>query len=246
MMKSIVGFMVATLLLSAANADPVSEVMAKTIRDNLKAARPDLNYGAVETSPINGLYIVRVNGTQFFYVNETGEYLITGDMYQARPGLFIPVKDLEAARIRKGLMESVAKDDMIIFPAVDETKAVIYVFTDVDCGYCQKLHNEALPGLTMGGVEVRYLAFPRAGIGSPSYRKIASAWCAEDKLTALTALKNRQPIPENVCKDNPVAAQYALGQEAGVTGTPALIMEDGTLLPGYRPAPELLKVIGVN
>jgi thiol:disulfide interchange protein DsbC len=246
MMKSIVGFMVATLLWSAVNAEPVSEVIAKTIKDNLKAARPDLNFGAVETSPINGLYLVRVNGTQFVYVNKTGEYLITGDMYHARPGLFMPVKDLEAARIRKELMESVAQDDMIIFPAVDETKAVVYVFTDVDCSYCQKLHNEALPGLTMGGVEVRYLAFPRAGIGSPSYRKIASAWCAKDKLAALTALKNRQPIPENVCKDNPVAAQYALGQEAGVTGTPALILEDGTLLPGYRPAPELLKVIGVN
>jgi len=246
MIKSIVGFMVAILLLGAANAEPVSEAVAKTIKDNLKAARPDLSFGAVETSPIDGLYIVRVNGTQFVYANQTGEYLITGDMYHARPGLFMPVKDLEAARIRKGLMDAVPKDDMIIFPAVDETKAVIYVFTDVDCGYCQKLHNEALPGLNMAGVEVRYLAFPRAGVGSPSYRKIASAWCAEDKFAALTALKNRQPIPENVCKDNPVAAQYALGQEAGVTGTPALIMEDGTLLPGYRPAPELLKVIGVN
>ncbi len=83
MIKSIVGFMVAILLLGAANAEPVSEAVAKTIKDNLKAARPDLSFGAVETSPIDGLYIVRVNGTQFVYANQTGEYLITGDMYHA-------------------------------------------------------------------------------------------------------------------------------------------------------------------
>ncbi len=246
MIKKIIGFMVAGLMLASVQAEPASDAVTKTVLDTLRAARPDLNYGTVETSPIDGLYIVRVDGTQFIYASESGEYIITGDMYKARPGLFVPVKDLAAASIRKSMMDGVAKKDSIVFPAVDETRAVLYVFTDVDCGYCRKLHNEAVPGLTMNGVEVRYLAFPRAGIDSPSYRKIASAWCADNKQDALTALKNRKSIPENVCKDNPVAEQYALGKKIGVTGTPALIMEDGTLLPGYRPAPELLKMMGLN
>ncbi len=246
MIKKVISFMVAGLMLASVQAEPASDAVTKTILDTLRAARPDLNYGAVEASPINGLYIVRIDGTQFVYASESGEYIITGDMYKARPGLFVPVKDLAAARIRKSMMDGVAKEDSIVFPAVDETRAVLYVFTDVDCGYCQKLHKEAVPDLTINGVEVRYLAFPRAGIGSSSYRKVASAWCAENKQEALTALKNRKSIPENVCKDNPVADQYALGQKIGVTGTPALIMEDGTLLPGYRPAPELLKMMGLN
>ena len=251
MIKNIVGFMVVTLFLSSAllssvSAEPVSAGRAKIITDKLKASRPDLNFGAVEATPIKGLYLVRVNGTQFFYVGETGEYIVTGDMYRASPGLFVPVKDLAAANIRKNRMAGVSRDDTIVFPAADETKAVLYVFTDVDCHYCRKLHNESVPALTLQGVEVRYLAYPRAGLNSESYRKVVSAWCAKDKQKALSDLKNRQSIPENICDNNPVAAQYALGQEVGVTGTPALIMEDGTLLPGYRPAEELLKIIGVN
>ncbi|PCJ91689.1 MAG: protein-disulfide isomerase [Porticoccaceae bacterium] len=256
MIKNIMGFMVVALLVSSsllsmtvipsANAEQVSADLAKTITGKLKASRPDLSFGAVETTPVSGLYLVRINGTQFFYVNETGEYIISGDMYRARPGLFVPVKDLAAANIRKNRMAGVPKEDTIIFPAVGKTKAIVYVFTDVDCHYCRKLHNESVPVLNQQGVEVRYLAYPRAGLNSASYRKIASAWCAEDKQKALSALKNRQSIPENICDNNPVAAQYALGQEMGVTGTPALIMEDGTMLPGYRPAPELLKIIGVK
>ena len=246
MIKKVIGFMVAVFLFMSVNAAPAPEAVQKTIVDSLRAARPDLNYGAVETSPIDGLYIVRINGTQFIYSNATGDYIISGDMYKARPGLFMPVKDLAVAEIRKSMMDGVAKEDSIVFPAVNETRAVLYVFTDVDCGYCRKLHNETLPDLSAGGVEVRYLAYPRAGIGSSSYRKVASAWCAKDKQKALSTLKNREEIPENVCKDDPVAAQYALGQKMGVTGTPALILEDGTLLPGYRPASELLKMMGLN
>jgi thiol:disulfide interchange protein DsbC len=251
MIKNIMGFMAVALFLSSAllssvSAEPVSVERAKIITDKLKASRPDLSFGAVETTPINGLYLVRINGTQFFYVGETGEYIITGDMYRARPGLFVPVKDLAAANIRKKRIEDVARDDTIVFPAADETKAVLYVFTDVDCHYCRKLHNESVPELTLQGVEVRYLAYPRAGLNSESYRKIASAWCAKDKQKALSDLKKRRSIAENICENNPVAAQYSLGQDVGVTGTPALIMEDGTLLPGYRPAAELLKIIGVN
>jgi len=233
---------------SAADPMPASvpDEISKQIVDRLKKARPDLNFGGVEPTPIKGLYLIRIDGTQFIYVSESGEYVISGDMYRARPGLFVPVKDLAAASLRKRLMGSIAKEDTIVFSPSGETKAVLYVFTDVDCHYCRKLHNESVPELNENGVEVRYLAYPRAGLDSDSFRKVASAWCAKDKSAALTALKRMKPIAENVCDDNPVAAQFSLGHKVGVTGTPALVMEDGTLMPGYRPAQELLKIIGVN
>lgn len=246
MRKKMLGMIIALILLPAAQADEVSEDVRETILGKLQQARPDLKYGAVETSPIDGLYRVRINGTQFFYANKTGDYIITGDMYQARPGMFVPVKDLAAAKLRKTILDSVAAKDMIIFPAVDVRRYILHVFTDVDCGYCRKLHVEAVPELNMAGVEVRYLAFPRAGLDSASYRKIASAWCAKDKLAALTALKNREPIKENVCEDNPVPSHFALGQKIGISGTPALILEDGALLPGYSPAGELLTIMGLD
>lgn len=257
MRKNLIGLMalvlgISSMFMSVARAESVSgtetvpEEISKRIVDKLKASRPDMNFGAVERTPINGLYLVRIDGTQFLYASETGEYILSGDMYRARPGLFVPVKDLAAAEIRKKLIGDVGRDDTIVFPAVDETKSVLYVFTDVDCYYCQKLHNEAVPTLNKNGVEVRYLAYPRAGLDSESYRKIASAWCAKDKQKAMSALKQLKPIQENVCESNPVASQFSLGREVGVTGTPALVLEDGTLMPGYRPAPELLKMLGVN
>ena len=107
------------------------------------------------------------------------------------------------------------------------------------------MHQE-VPALNKAGVEVRYLAYPRAGIGSDSYRKIASAWCADDPQDAITKLKARQEIPENVCAGNPVAAQYSLGQRAGVRGTPALVLETGEMVPGYMAADDLVKRMGIN
>jgi len=247
MLKQITLFLLVTIAsVTLSYAEKASPEVTAVITSKLSAARPDLSFGSVETTLIENLYLVRVNGTQFLYVNKTGDYILDGNMFQARPGMFVPVKDLEAANIRRELMASINIDDTIVFPAVAETKAVVYVFTDVDCGYCRKLHNEVLPDLTLNGVEVRYLAYPRAGLGSSSYRKIASAWCADDKQAALTALKTGQTIEDNVCKDNPVAEQYAMGQKAGVTGTPALVLEDGTLLPGYRPVNELLKILGLS
>jgi thiol:disulfide interchange protein DsbC len=246
MIKKLLGTLIVLMLLPAAYAAEVSEETRNIIIDKLQQARPDLEYGAVETSPIDGLYRVRINGNQFFYANKTGDYIITGDMYQTRPGTFAPVKDLAAAKLRKDMLSSVATKDMIIFPAADERRYILHVFTDVDCSFCRKLHIETVPELNRAGVEVRYLAFPRAGLDSASYRKVASAWCAKDKLVALTALKNREPIKENVCKDNPIASQFLLGQTIGISGTPALILEDGGLLPGYSPASELLTIMGLD
>ena len=96
------------------------------------------------------------------------------------------------------------------------------------------------------GIEIRYLAYPRAGVGSESYRKIATAWCADDRQQAITMLKNRQSIPDNVCPGNPVADQFMLGQQAGVRGTPALVLEDGQMVPGYVSAVELVKTLGLD
>ena len=119
-------------------------------------------------------------------------------------------------------LAKVQEKDMIIFPATGERRGYVTVFTDVSCFYCQKLHKE-VPELNKRGVEVRYLAYPRSGMDTPGGRQLVTAWCAANRQDALTRLKSQLPVPENICADNPVAAQYALGQQLGVQGTPALI-----------------------
>ena len=109
----------------------------------------------------------------------------------------------------------------------------------------QKLHKE-IPKLNELGVEVRYLAYPRAGVESDGFAKLATAWCAENPQDMLTRLKAKEPLPSKPCADNPIAAQYQLGQELGVRGTPAIITQDGQMIPGYQSADQLMVTLGLN
>lgn len=220
--------------------DPQAEVILKA----LSAARPDLQYEQPRPSPVAGLYEVQVKGGPLLYIDADGSHFIAGDLFAVQKSGFVNLAEQGRQKERAELIAAVKPEDMIIF-APENPKATIAVFTDVDCGYCRKLHSEVAE-LNALGIAVHYLAFPRAGLGSPSFRKIASAWCAKDPGAALTSLKNGEEIPENVCADNPVAAQMLLGEKVGVNGTPALVLEDGTLVPGYRPAKDLAKLLGIE
>ena len=217
---------------------------AAAILKALGTARPDLQYEQPRPSPMHGLFEVQVKGGPLLYVSGDGTHFIAGELFEVQESGFVNLAEQALLKPRAELIAAVRPEDMIIF-APQNPKATITVFTDVDCGYCRKLHNE-IAELNDLGIAVRYLAFPRAGLGSPSFRKIASAWCAKDPRAALTSLKNGEEIPENVCADNPVAAQMLLGEKVGVNGTPALVLEDGTLVPGYRPAKELAKLLGIE
>ncbi len=220
--------------------DPQAELILKA----LSAARPDLQYEQPRPSPMAGLYEVQVKGGPLLYIDADASHFIAGDLFAVQKSGFVNLAEQGRQKERAELIAAVKPEDMIIF-APENPKATIAVFTDVDCGYCRKLHSEVAE-LNALGIAVHYLAFPRAGLGSPSFRKIASAWCAKDPGAALTSLKNGEEIPENVCADNPVAAQILLGEKVGVNGTPALVLEDGTLVPGYRPAKELAKLLGIE
>lgn len=215
-----------------------------TIGKNLVRGRPDLKVTAVEATEVKGVEKVQIDGRGTIYAIQDGNYFFVGDLYRVDEGALVNVTEEGKNGEREQLLASLKKDDMIVFSPKGEVKASISVFTDVDCGYCQKLHQE-VPAMNDMGIEIRYLAFPRAGIGSPSYEKIASAWCADNKQDALTKLKQREPIPTNVCDGNPVADQLHIGQQMGVTGTPSLILDNGEMIPGYLPAQQLADRLGV-
>ena len=239
----LVGAMLA-LLGQTAHAE-VDAAVAKTIKARLEAGNPKATYGEVRESPIGGLYEVEVDGGNTLFVSEDGNHFVFGDLYQVKTGGLVNLSEQRRTTQRAKVMEAQNIDDMIVFSPKGETKAYIYVFTDVDCGYCRKLHND-VPELNKRGIEVRYLAFPRAGLNSLGYRKIATAWCAEDRNKTLTALKNRENVPLNVCKNNPVAEQYKLGNEViDVRGTPTIVMQDGSVVPGYLPPDTMVKALGI-
>ena len=130
---------------------------------------------------------------------------------------------------------------MIVFAPEGKPSYTITVFTDIDCGYCRKLHGE-MAGYNAEGIKVQYLFYPRAGEGSPSFAKAVSVWCADDRRTALTDAKAGKSIPDKTCP-NPVKEHLELGEKMGVSGTPAIVLENGEMVPGYIPPKRLAAML---
>ena len=222
-----------------------SDAIEQSVLSMLKTARPDIQFTFLGESPMPGVYEVQVTNGPILFVHEQGEYLFEGGLLKVSESGIVDTMEERKAIKRRDVFAARSTDDMIIFKPEGESKAIMNVFTDVDCGYCRKFHQE-VPELNAMGIEVRYLAFPRAGIPSGSYDKIAKAWCAEDQQDALTKVKSGRSVDVEVCEDNPVAEQYAFGTQLGVTGTPAIILMDGTLIPGYQPAKKFAEVLGLT
>lgn len=226
-------------------AEPVDKAVEEQLRKNLAIPSMNLAVDSVAASEIPGLYAVQFVNGPLVYANANGSYFIVGDLYSVAGDSLVNVTERSRDGDRLALIDSVASEDMIVFSPEGETRAYVTVFTDTSCYYCQKLHQE-VPELNKRGVEVRYLAYPRSGVGSESYRQLASAWCADDRQGTLTRLKNRETVEENSCADNPVAAQYELGGKVGVRGTPAIVTESGQMIPGYQSADDLIATLGLK
>lgn len=210
----------------------------KEVVSSIKAALPQYEVESVKLHEGSGLYDVTLVNGPTLHVTQDGKYFFAGDLYHIEGD---SVKnETQSAKLAK--IETIPENEMIIFKAPQE-KAHITVFTDVDCGYCRMLHKE-VPELNSMGITVRYLAYPRAGIGSEAYNKMVSIWCSDDPKSWLTKAKQGQDIPENKCV-NPVAAEYQLGNSVGVRGTPSIILGNGNFVPGYLPAKELAKELGL-
>lgn len=191
---------------------------------------------AVEGAPF---FEVRLGSGERIYTNPEGTHFIAGDLYEIGVGMVRNLTDLGRRNDRQAVLQNLKQDDLVVFSPQGEVQHRLLVFTDIDCGYCRKLHAE-IDQLLENGVEVRYAAFPRAGIGSPSYQKYVSVVCAADPLDAMTEAKLGND-PESATCENSVADQFTLGQQLGITGTPTLIFENGEMQPGYAPWTALLK-----
>lgn len=203
-------------------------------RNALHQLVPKASIDAVEKAPLPGFRQVLVDG-QLIYVSDDGQYVMQGTLYDATSK-----RDLTGARLaieQKVKVDAVPVSKRIVF-APEKPKYKVTVFTDLDCGYCRRLHSQ-IAEFNKRGIEVDYLFFPRTGLGSPSYDKAVSVWCAKDRKAAFTAAKaGKDPVPAKC--PNPVADEYQLGVEVGVDGTPTILAADGTKIGGYMTPDQML------
>jgi thiol:disulfide interchange protein DsbC len=200
----------------------------------------------VRPSPAPGIVEAQVtNGPMIYATADGNHFFLQGDLHAYRSGEVVNLTEEGRVVERLALINAIETDDMIIFSPEGETRDYINVFTDVSCGYCQKLHRE-VADLNDYGIEVRYLAYPRAGVGSEGARELETAWCSDNPQEALTKLKSGTNLPKISCNSELIAAQYELGNKLGVRGTPAILTSDGRLIPGYQPASNLAKMLGLE
>jgi thiol:disulfide interchange protein DsbC len=211
-----------------------------TVRNAMKKVLPDVTVDEITPAPMAGISEVLI-GTKLFYVTNDGKYIFDGTLIELATRTDLSEQRLTS--VRHALMDKVSEKDMIIFPA-SKPRHTLTVFTDIDCGYCRKLHNE-IKKYNAEGITIRYMLFPRSGPDTPSYYKAVSVWCNDDRRNALTRAKAGEDVPRANC-ENPVKANLDLGHQLGVSGTPALLLEDGQLLPGYVPAKKLAQVLDEN
>lgn len=230
-MRHINTIIIGSLLAISVNA--VAQDEFTVVEERIRSLAPNAQSIAISETPIEGILMVQING-DIVYATADGKFLIQGRVVnmETREDLTETAK----SEVRRELIAGVDTTKQIAFTP-ENPDYELMVFTDIDCGYCRKLHAQ-MEEYNENGISVRYMAFPRAGIGSKSYDKAVSVWCADNQQEAMTAAKlGSDPDPAQC--DNPIAEQYQLGQALGVTGTPALLTADGTLIPGYVPPEQL-------
>lgn len=222
---------------SIAFADGSRDEVKVAIESLIGSELPD---AAVVESATDGVYVIDISGT-IYHALVKDSVLLIGEAFDLVRG--VSLNEEISNRGISAAVSELSSENMIIFAANDKKRHVT-VFTDIDCSYCRRFHQE-VPALNDAGLEVRYVAYPRAGIGSSSYDKIVTVWCSDNPQQAMTRSKAGEVLPVLSCT-NPVADHFQAGVDGGVRGTPTLVLDDGSVIGGFLPANELLIRIGLK
>ncbi len=222
------------VLIAIAAAPVMAQPDADPVRAAITSLVPNAGQIVIADSPVQGMKQVTIDA-QVVYVSADGRYLLQGKMFDLETRTDLTEDALSVQR--RAILEAYPADKQITFSPKGEKKYDITVFTDIDCGYCRRLHSQ-IDEYNALGIAVHYMFFPRSGPATPSFSKAVSVWCADDRLAALTAAKQgNDPLPAECA--NPVAEQYEIGNRIGMTGTPAIILANGLMIRGYMPPEQL-------
>ena len=190
---------------------------------------------SLNDSVVDGLYAVSI-GSEVIYVSKDGKFLIRGEIYDLQNSVNVTEEKRVLGRL--DVMQSLDEETMIIYEP-KKIKHTITIFTDIDCGYCRKFHQQIGDYLDLG-IRVRYLSFPRTGPDTESWEKAQSVWCSKNRQDSLDRAKQGKNIDSVFCFDSPVEKHYNLGSVFNISGTPTIVTEKGKVIVGYLPPESLL------
>lgn len=209
------------------------------IKKVLGELMPQAQAESIKPAAFPGMYEA-IFGPQIIYISGDGRYMLEGDLYDLKNRMNLTETKRRVARARA--MRGMDENTMVVFsPGADKVKHTITAFTDIDCGYCRKMHKQ-MDEYNKLGIAMRYLAYPRSGVNTPSYFKAVSVWCADDKQAAMTRAKSGETLAKADC-ETPIKAHMDAAKLVGVTGTPTMVLENGRVIPGYVEPKRLIKIL---
>lgn len=241
MYNKVVRFSLLLLLLVIAQSAAADKLTQ--LQQSLQKLNPGIQIVELKPTPVSGFNEVLLNSGDLLYISDSGEYLFAGNLLALTDSGLQDLTEQSRTQRRGQVIQKLPASEQVVFPAIGETRALVQIFTDITCPYCVRLH-EQVPELNRQGVEVRYLAFPRQGPAGEGYQQLVNVWCAENTRQAMNDAKAGKRVPVRQC-DNPVQAQYDLGRSLGIQGTPAIVLPDGRLIPGFVPAERLISELGL-
>lgn len=214
---------------AVASGDPRIALAAK-----IPGAKPE----DLRATPVAGIYEI-THGTDISYISADGAYVFAGDMYKVSDSSEFPnLSEVRRRELRLGLLAKVPESEMLVFGPASATHTIT-VFTDIDCPWCRQMHSQ-IAEYNKLGVRVRYLFYPRSGPDTESWSKADTVWCSADRKAAFTRAKLGNKMDLKPCAGSPVARDYQLGRDIGITGTPGVVLASGELIPGYLSPPQLI------
>lgn len=239
--KQLAGHTAAALLLSFCCLSLVSAESLDQLESEIKKRLPDIDISSISETPIEGVYEL-ISGGQIYYVGANGKHIIDGDLIDLDTRANLTADRLGGIHI--GLINNIKEEDMLVYQSPKDTGRSITVFTDTSCGFCRRLHQE-LDVLLDAGISVRYLLFPRAGLGSPAHKNLESVWCADNPQAAMTIAKAGGEVAQKACS-NPIESHMAMAEQVGLRGTPLIYLDTGQQIPGYRAAADLVQLVNAG
>ena len=219
-----------TAITQAADDQAALDDVRSKMSDMFESVDPE----NITFSPVDGWFTIQ-QGSIIAYVSDDGRYLLQGDLIDLEKEVNLSEKSRNNAR--RDLMATLKDDEAILFSPAD-VKYSVTIFTDVECTYCRKMHSQINEYLDEG-IQVRYALYPRNGPASKSWSTSEKVWCAKDRNQALTAAKMDREFETSQCDSAMVSNHYRVGRDIGLSGTPAIVLQDGTLIGGYLPPAQL-------
>jgi len=208
-----------------------------SIRKNLQERLPTFSkIDEVSKTPMNGLFEIRVNGSEIFYTDAEGNFLIQGILFDTKAK-----RNLTEERVQK-----LSAIDFDALPVKDAFTVVrgngkrkLAVFSDPNCGFCKRIERDLLK---VDNVTVHMFLYPL--LGADSIEKSRNIWCAKDKAKAWNDWMLRdQPPPAASCDSTAVTRNVELGHKYKITGTPTLFFANGSRVPGAINAQQIEKFL---